>query len=56
MQTLSKTQMKAIAGGISPEEYCALLDSLIDHQILTQEWTDEQWIAATNAWNMYCAN
>lgn len=51
---LSKSQMNNIHGGVNRKEYCDMLDAMFQYQITNQTWTEEQWIAAADAWNANC--
>lgn len=55
MIKLSKKQMSEVSGGISRREYCKLLNEMFEYQMSNQTWDDNQWIAATDAWNKHCA-
>lgn len=44
--------MSEIKGGISTEEYCAIVNQLIHDN--WQEWDNHQKEAAFNAWNEHC--
>lgn len=54
MRTITNEEMKHISGGYVDPAYCEALNNAFEAQKLEQTWTDEQWIATTDAWNLYC--
>jgi len=56
MKTLTATELKQVHGGVTVEEYCTTLHSWFQYQMVAQEWTDQDWINANDAWNYYCSD
>ena len=52
MKQLSLNEMLDLKGGISREEYCELVDQLIDDN--WDSWSPEQKKAATVAYSKHC--
>lgn len=51
MKELSASQLRQIKGGVTPEEYCAILYNLILHH--ENEWTEQDWANALGGWDHY---
>lgn len=53
-QQLSKKAMNEVKGGISKEEYCATLYTLMQSIYAGERWTAQEWSNAGAAWEAHC--